>query len=118
MNILVWALQGLLSIMFCTSGLMMLLKPKEKLASKMPFVNDYSPAMVRLVAWSHILGALGLTLPLLLNIYPVLTPVAASSLAVVMILAMRYNLGRQDIKSVLIDLVICLLFTFIAYYRF
>jgi hypothetical protein len=118
MNTVVWIVQGLLALLFCTSGLLLLLQPKEKLAPKMPFVNDYSPALVKLVAFSHILGALGIPLPLLLHLYPVLTPIAASCLAFVMILAMRYNLSRQDRKGVVTDLVFGVLFVFIAYYRF
>lgn len=118
MNILIWALQSLLATMFCFSGLMILLQPKEKLAPKMPFVNDYTPAMVKLVAYAHILGALGLILPLLLNIMPVLTPLAACGLALVMLLAIKYNLGRHDMKSVAVDGVLTVLFILIAYYRF
>lgn len=118
MNTLVWIVQGLLAFLFCTSGLLLLSQPKEKLAPKMPFVNDYSPAMVKLVAFAHIFGAMGLTLPQLFHIYPVLTPVAACCLAVVMILAMRYNRGRQDRKGVITDLIIGTLFLFIAYYRY
>ncbi len=118
MNLLIWILQGLLAAMFCFSGILILSQPAEKLAPKMPFVKDYTPAMVKLVAYAHILGALGLLLPLLLNILPILTPVAACSLAVVMLLAAKYNFGRGDMKSVTVDMVLGVLFILIAYYRF
>lgn len=118
MNTVVWILQGLLAIMFAFSGFLILLQPKEKLANKMPFVNDYSSGMVKFIAISHILGAFGLVLPILINIYPILTPIAACCLAMVMILALNYNLGRKDRKSIVVDTVIGVLFCFIAYYRF
>ena len=84
----------------------------------MPFINDYSPSMVKLVAFAHILGAIGMILPLLLNILPILTPIAASCLALVMLLAVKYNLGRKDMKSVIVDAVLLTLFIFVAYCRF
>jgi len=118
MNILLWILQGLLATIFCFSGIMIIVQSREKLAPKMPFLNDYSPAMINLVALSHIAGALGLILPLALNIIPILTPIAACCLALVMLLAVNYNYGRRDIKSVAVDLVFCALFLVIAYFRF
>ena len=118
MNLTLWILQGLLAVIFFLSGIMILTQPKEKLAPKMPFLNDYSPGMVKLVAFSHLFGALGLVFPLLLNIVPVLTPVAACGLALVMLLATKYNFGRGDTKSVLVDTVMFALFVLIAYFRF
>ena len=104
--------------MFAISGILILSQPKEKLAAKMPFVNDHTPAMVKIVALAHLAGSLGLVLPMSLGIAPIMTPVAASCLSLVMILAARYNLIRKDTKSVLIDLVICALFITIAILRF
>ena len=118
MHTFIWILQGLLAFLFCISGFLILLQPKEKLAAKMPFVMDYSPVMVKLIAFAHIAGALGLVWPLALHVYPVLTPLAASGLTLVMILAMRYNLKRNDSKSVVTDLVFAVLFLLIAFYRF
>ena len=118
MNVTLWIVQALLATMFFLSGIMILAQPKEKLAPKMPFLNDYSPGMVKLVAFSHLLGAIGLILPLLLNILTVLTPVAACCLALVMLLAGKYNLGRGDTRSVIVDMVILTLFLLIAYFRF
>jgi uncharacterized membrane protein YphA (DoxX/SURF4 family) len=118
MNTIVWILQSLLAVMFVFSGILILVQPKEKLATKMPFVNDLSPAMVKLVAFAHMFGAIGLILPELLNIYTILTPIAAACLALVMLLAINYNYKRHDIKSVLVDLVICILFIIIAIFRF
>jgi uncharacterized membrane protein YphA (DoxX/SURF4 family) len=118
MNIALWIIQAILATMFCFSGIMILTQPKEKLAAKMPFLNDYSDPMIKLIAFAHIFGAIGLTLPLLLNIIPILTPVAASGLVLVMLLAAAYNKKRGDVKSVIVDLVILLLFLFIAVGRF
>ena len=118
MNNTLWVIQGFIAIIFCMSGIMILTQPKEKLATKMPFVNDYSASVVKLVAFAHILGALGLILPLSLNIFPILTPIAACGLALVMLLAIGYNKKRNDTKTMVIDLVFLLLFSFVAYSRF
>jgi uncharacterized membrane protein YphA (DoxX/SURF4 family) len=118
MNITLWIIQGILAIIFCMSGIMILTQRKEKLSGKMPFVNDYSAAMVKLVAFAHIIGAVGLIFPLLLNILPILTPFASCGLSVVMLLAIGYNKKRNDNKTLVVDVIFFLLFSFVAYGRF
>lgn len=66
---------------------MKLVTPLEALAVKMAWVRGSFGPYVRLLAASEVAGALGLVLPSDTRVLPVLTPVAAAGLAVVMVLA-------------------------------
>ena len=81
MNRLLWALQGLLAGLFVFAGIVKLVMPIEPMAEQ-----SHLPGMfLRFIGVCEVLGALGLVLPRRLNILPVLTPIAAAALVVIMI---------------------------------
>jgi hypothetical protein len=55
--------------------------------------------IVRLVGISELLGAIGLIVPQLTGIAPVLTPIAASGLAFIMVTAAVYHFRRTNTKQ-------------------
>jgi hypothetical protein len=66
---------------------------------------------------AEVLGALGLILPGLLHVRPVLTPLAAAGLVLIMIGATVLTLAGGDVAMALIPLVVGLLAAFVAYGR-
>jgi uncharacterized membrane protein len=117
MNIALWIVQGLLGAMFMFAGLSKLFQPKEKLKDRMPWVNDFSAGTVKFVGMSEMLGGIGLVVPWATHIVPVLTPIAGIGLAIIMILAGIYHLGKDEYRGVIICSVLLLLNVFIAYGR-
>jgi uncharacterized membrane protein YphA (DoxX/SURF4 family) len=95
MNLTIWILQSLLAGMFLLAGLYKLFTPKVKLEENMFWVEDYSSGTIKFISIAEIFGALGVILPLAFNIVPILTPVAAFALAVVMLLATRIHANRN-----------------------
>ena len=85
MNIVLWIIQGLAAAAFLMVGGMKVSQPHDKLAKNMSWVNSFTPAQVRLIGTAEILGALGLILPGVTGILPILTPIAAAALVVLMI---------------------------------
>jgi hypothetical protein len=67
-----------------------------KLVTRLPWVEDFSPGTVRLIGIVELLGAIGLVLPAALDIVPVLTPLAATGLAIVMALAVNTHRRRHE----------------------
>jgi uncharacterized membrane protein YphA (DoxX/SURF4 family) len=118
MNIALWIVQGLLAAAFGMAGIMKSTQPIEKLSAKMPWVSRYPAWVVRLVGISEFLGAVGLVVPWLTGIAPVLTPLAAAGLAVIMVLAAIHHLQHAEAKSVPFNLAFLLLAAFVAYGRF
>jgi len=104
--------------MFGMAGFMKATQPKEKLAGQMKWVEDFSSGTIRLIGILEVLGALGLILPAVTGILPVLTPLAATGLALTMVGAAITHIRRGEYSGVLMNLVLLLLAVFVAYGRF
>ncbi len=74
MNVTLWIMQAVLAAMFGMAGVMKSTQPKAKLAEKLPWVEDFSPSVVRFIGLAEFAAALGLILPAALDIAPFLTP--------------------------------------------
>src|SRR5215813_9877823 len=96
MNVAVWIVQVLLALAFLAAGLVKLTQPKEKLAAQMGWVNDFSPTIVKAIGLIEVLGAVGLVLPALTHILPILTPLAAGGLVLDMVGAAATHLRRKE----------------------
>jgi uncharacterized membrane protein YphA (DoxX/SURF4 family) len=118
MNIALWIVQALLALGFGMAGVMKLTQPKEKLAQRMAWVEDFAPNTVKLIGALELLGAIGLILPLLTGILPWLTPLAAVGLIMTMLGAMYTHMQRHENQVLVINLVLLLLAAFVAYGRF
>lgn len=120
MSAVLWAVAGLLTVAFLGSGLFKLTQPKAKLAaSGQAWVEDFSAGQVRLIGVAEVLGALGLVLPPLVDVVPVLAPMAATGLAIVMAgAAVTHARRREILPNVAVNLVLLLLAAFVAWGRF
>lgn len=114
MNVFLWIVQAVLAAAFALSGLQKLVQAKEKL----PDIDGFSPGVLRLLGVAEVLGALGLVLPAATGIAPVLTPIAASGLAVVMAGAVHVHIGRREWSAVVITAVLFVLAVVVAWGRF
>jgi hypothetical protein len=79
-NGLLWTVQGLLALVFLFAGVTKLLMPIEALTAD----SNLPGAFLRFIGVAEAAGAVGLILPVLLNIRPVLTPLAAAGLVIIM----------------------------------
>lgn len=103
MNTLAWILSGLLASGFLFVGVSKLITPYDKLRQnpQMAWVNDFSSNAVKGIGVLEILGALGVILPWALDIAPVLTPLAAVGLALLMVGAAMTHRRRGELKQTL-----------------
>ena len=118
MNVFLWIVQIALAAAFVLAGVTKATQPKEKLQPKLPGVEDFSAGTVRLICVAELLGGLGLDLPAVTGIAPVLTPIAATCLAVVMVLASATHVRRKEPSGVAVNAVLFLLAAFVAWGRF
>jgi hypothetical protein len=91
------------------------IRPSEKLRAGFP---ELQPGVIRLIAVAEILGTLGLILPGATRIALVLTPVAATGLAIIMIGAVVTHARRHESKSVVVNAVLLALTVIVAVGRF
>ena len=118
LNISLWVLQFLLAAMFLMVGIMKLSQPIEKLSESLPWAAQVPEALVRFIGLSELLGAIGLILPALLRIKPILTPVAAIGIAIVMVLATFFHISRGETGAIGMNIILILIAAFIAWGRF
>ncbi len=118
MNAALWAAQGILAIIFMMAGAMKLMKTKSELAEKMDWVEDFSQSTIRLIGAAEVMGTVGLILPALTGIAPILTPFAASGLAVITMGAMVVHLRRREYALALMGMMLAAMSVFVAWGRF
>ncbi|WP_329333478.1 DoxX family protein [Streptomyces sp. NBC_01352] len=118
MNVFLWIVQAVLAAMFSMAGVMKSTQPKEKLAGQLPWTADFSQGTVRFIGIVEFAAALGLILPAATGIAPVLTPLAASGLVVVMVLAAITHGRRKEPGAIAFNAVLLILAALVAWGRF
>jgi uncharacterized membrane protein YphA (DoxX/SURF4 family) len=119
MNVALWIIAGLLAAVFGASGLMKLIQPKAKLAaSGLAWTEDFSSAAVKAIGGLELLAALGLILPAALDIAPILTPLAATGLVLVMVGAAITHARRKETPAIAVNAVLLVLAALVAWGRF
>ena len=118
MNIVLWIIAGLLALAFLGAGLMKLSQPKEKLEARMGYVKDLSAGTVKTIGALEVLAAIGLILPAALGIVPVLVPLAATGLVLLMIGAAITHARRKEPQMIIGNAVLLILAAIVAWGRF
>jgi DoxX-like protein len=93
--------------------------PRSKLATIRggEWVQDVRPSTVKAIAVLEVLGAVGLTLPAVLDIAEVFVPIAAVGVVLLMVGAMVTHFRRGESKMILVNLAYLGLVTFVAWGR-
>jgi putative oxidoreductase len=118
LHISLWIAQGILALMFLMAGFMKSTSPIDELSKNVPWAIDVPEWLLRFIGASEFLAALGLILPSILKIKPRLTPVAASALATVMVLAIFFHVSRSEFPAIGFNAAIGAVAIFIAWGRF
>ena len=119
MNITLWIVTALLSLLFLAAGSMKITQPKAKLAAAgQGWAEDFSDGTVKGIGGLEVLAALGLVLPALLNIATVLVPLAATGIFVLMAGAAITHARRGEKPNVIINAILGILAAGIAIARF
>lgn len=119
MNIVLWIVAGVLAAGLLASGAMKIARPKATLAtSGLAWVEDFSDGAVKGIGVLEVLAALGLILPAVLDIAPILVPIAATGVVLLMVGAAITHVRRREFNAIPIPVVLALLALFVAIFRF
>ena len=120
MNVFLWIVAGVLAAFFLAAGATKLTQDRRKLlaSGNMGWVEDFSAGSIKLIATAEVLGAIGLILPGALDIAPILVPLAATGLAVIMIGAIITHVRRKEWQPVGLNAIILILAVLLAIFRF
>jgi hypothetical protein len=110
-----WVVQGCLALLFLFAGGMKLIMPIEVLSAQMAV--PLPGAFLKFIGIAEVAGAIGLILPGVTRIRPLLTPLAAAGLVAIMIGATVITLAVGEIGAALVPLVVGLLCAAVAYGR-
>ena len=117
MNTTLWILQVVLGAYFVISGYGKAFTSWESL-QRIPWIDGVSHGLMIFIGWSELLGGIGLILPAAAKVKPILTPLAASALTLVMVLATGFHAIRGEYILMILTIVLGASTAFIAYGRF
>jgi hypothetical protein len=120
MNLTLWIAAGLLAAVAMAGGISKTFVPKAKLAAAHggEWTAGASVGFVKTLGVLELLAAVGLILPAIVDIAPVLVPVTAACWVLLMIGAMITHGRLGQSKLVMLNLVYLALAAFIAWGRF
>ena len=118
MNTALWIAQGSLALIFLYSGWMKSTRTAQRLVAMGQTGVEHLPRpLIRFIGISEILGVVGLIVPGLTRIAPVLTPIAALCLGLIMVPAAIIHYRRHEKRAVLLNVAILILCAWVAYGR-
>lgn len=109
LNTLLWVAQALVAGIVTLTGITKLSLPRETLAKRMHWAATWPRERIKLLGLAEVMGAIGLVVPAATGIAPVLTPLAAVCVAILMAGAVRTHrqLGEGAAFAALIG-ILCL----------
>jgi uncharacterized membrane protein YphA (DoxX/SURF4 family) len=118
-NVVLWVVAGLLAAAFLAAGVMKLTQPRERLAaSGLAWTEDFSAGQLRAIGALELAAAIGLVVPAAIDVAPVLVPLAALGLALMMIGAAVVHLRRSEASMLPVNAVFLGLAAVVAWGRF
>ncbi|WP_129664782.1 DoxX family protein [Phytoactinopolyspora endophytica] len=117
MNIALWTIASLLAVVFLASGAIKLIQPKEKLVASMGVLENFSAGAIKAIGTLELLAAVGLILPAALDIAPVLVPLAAVGVVVLMAGAMITHSRRREAQGIVVTMTLFVLAALVAWGR-
>jgi uncharacterized membrane protein YphA (DoxX/SURF4 family) len=118
MNVALWIAAGLLAVAMVGSGAIKAIQPKDKLRAQMGWVDDWPGWAVKAIGVLEVLAGIGLILPPLVDIAPVLAPIAAAGVAVIMVGAIVVHARRKEYPGLPVNVILLALALFVAWGRF
>ena len=116
MEQIILGLQIILCLIFLYFGSLKMFMPIEQIEKKVSWAHDYSTSKLKFFGFLEIIGGLGLILPYQLDVLPILTPMAATGLAMVMAGAAVVHLRRDEIKMIFLNILIIFLLAGVGFH--
>ena len=119
MNVALWIVASVVGVACLAGGGQKLVLSREKMvASGYGWVEDFGDSTVRAIGVLEVLAGIGLILPAVLDIAPVLVPLAATGLVLLMIGAAVTHFRRREMQAIVVNVVLLAVAGFVAWGRF
>lgn len=117
LNISLWIAQILLASTLLFGGATKLFRPIEDVSTMWPWTGQIPIELVEFTGIIDLLGAVGLILPALFRIKPILTPAAAIGTIILMICASIFHISRGETSQIVPNIIFAFIGVFIAWGR-
>jgi uncharacterized membrane protein YphA (DoxX/SURF4 family) len=118
LDLILWILQVALAIVFLGAGFVHATQ-RDNPRPRMEWMQGVTAGALTTIAVLEILGGIGLVIPAATRILPILTPIAAAALALLMLFAAVFHLRRPgEMPNAVFNIVLGFLALFVAYGRF
>jgi uncharacterized membrane protein len=118
LQLALWITQITLALVFAIAGASKTFLAPADLFAMLPDLASMPLALVRIIGIAELAAAVGLLLPSATRIAPVLTPIAASGLAVVVLLAFAFHVREGHTEKLPVVIALAALSAFVAWGRF
>jgi hypothetical protein len=118
MNVVLWILAGLLAVAMLGAGSLKLITPKDGLAAKGMELGELPAGAIKAIGVVEVLGGIGLVVPALVHVAPVLVAWAAVGVAILMAGAVVFHLRRKEIQGALPAVALLVMAVVVAWGRF
>ncbi len=118
MNTVAWILQGVLAAFFIMPGIGKITGSREKHISDGHIKPDGNLLLIRILGVLELLGCLGIIVPWLTGIAPILTPITAVGYSVIMIAGIVNHTIKKEFKMLPMLATVLAVASIVAYYRF
>ena len=120
MSIALWIAAVVLALAMLGAGSMKLARSRDQLvAMGMGYAAHLPPGLIKLIGALEVLAAIGLIVPALTGIAPILVPLAATGVAIIMVGAVITHVRlREPFGKSVPAIVLLLLALFVAWGRF
>jgi hypothetical protein len=118
MSVALWIAASVLAAVNLAVGAMKLVVSRARLTENMSWAGHFSDASVRAIGALEVLAAVGLILPGVLHVAPILVPLAATGIVVLQIGAVVTNIRYDEANRIPINLVLIVLAVFVTWGRF
>lgn len=97
MNTALWIIAAILAVAFSAAGGMKLRSSRSDLAAAgMDWTDNLTDGQIKAIGLVEVAGGIGVVLPALVDIAPILVPIAATGLAITMVGAAAFHIRRSD----------------------
>lgn len=126
MDLFLWIVAGLLAPVFLLGGGLKVVLPKERIRATgrirgrdlAAWTEDFSPGAIKAIGVLEVLAAIGLVVPPLVGVAPVLAPLAAVGLVLLMLGAAVVHLRRDELPNIAGNVVYLTLAAAVVWGRF
>ncbi len=118
MNTVLWVMQTMLAAFFIMPGIGKIRHSKDEHVSDGHLKATSSILPIRVLGILELLGCIGIIVPWLTGVLPVLTPIAAACFALEMAAAHVIQTKKKEYKMLPFLLVVFAVAVFVAYFRF